>query len=383
MNQSEIGVGIIGYSIGKVHAHAWKGVDEYFHPKKLKPKLVAISGRSREKLELEASRFGFKRSYSDWRQLVDDREVQIVDNCSPPSIHPEPMIRAAELGKQLFCEKPLARNSEEAKTMLDAAERAKVKHMVGYNYRFLPAVLLAKKLIESGEMGRIYFFKGAYLNVNEGYDNPKFPYGWHHDSKIAGYGALSDLGTHAIDLARFLVGEISSVCGAKETFIKERPLRPDSDAYGTVDVDDLAIACMKFESGALGTLESCWLTAGRTDYLRFEIYGSRGSIRYNLERISELEVFKRGGDRALDGFRKIDVLNKEFHPYMKHYWSNQGGGFSWEHSFVNEFNHFIDCIADDKPVSPSGATFLDGYRNCRIMDAVVESSNSEKWVGTL
>ncbi|HKW04955.1 MAG TPA: Gfo/Idh/MocA family oxidoreductase [Nitrososphaerales archaeon] len=378
--RKELGIGIIGYSIGKVHAHAWSAVDEFFHPAKLNPRLVAICGRNKENLEIEANRFGFESSYSDWKDLVEDDRVSVVDNCSPPSTHLEPTILAASLGKHLFCEKPMARNSAEAKAMLDAAEKARVKHMVGYNYRFIPAVILARDMITSGQLGNIFYFKGSYLNVNEGYDNPGFPYGWHHDSGIAGYGALADLGTHALDLARFLVGEISSVSGASETFVKERPVSWGSKEKRKVDVDDLTVACMKFQNGALGILESSWLTPGRMDFLSFEVYGSLGAIKYNLERIHELEVFKSEDEPKIKGFRNVMVLNKKFHPYMSQYWSNQGGGFAWEHSFINEANHLINCIADDMPVSPNGATFYDGYRNCRIMDGIAASAKSEKWV---
>jgi predicted dehydrogenase len=379
-SRNELGIGIIGYSVGKAHAHAWSTVGEYFYPSKLRPRLVAICGRTAPKLEVEASRFGFERAYSSWKDLIKDEKVQVVDNCAPPSVHHDSMIEAAELGKNLVCEKPLARNAKEAREMLRSAEKARVKHMTGYNYRFLPAVLLARDMISSGQLGKIYYFKGSYLNVAEGLDNPAYPHGWHLDSAIAGYGALADLGTHAIDLARFLVGEVTSVSGATATYVKERPESQGASKKLKVDVDDLTVACMKFQNGALGTLEASWLTSGRTDYLGFEIYGTRGSIRYNLERIEELEVFKSDDDPRIKGFRRVLVLSKAFHPYMKHYWSNQGGGFSWEHTFVNEFNHYIECLADDSPIEPLGATFYDGYRNCLLMDGIIESAQKEKWI---
>ncbi len=376
----ELGIGIIGYSIGKAHARAWSSVDDYFHPTKLKPRLVAICGRDRRKASFEAERFGFERTYTDWSRLVDDEDVTLVDNCTPPFLHAEPMIEAARLGKHLFCEKPLARTAGEAKLMLDAAEKARVKHMVGYNYRFLPAVILARDMIRSGELGEIYLFKGAYLNSMGGYDDPHFPFRWHHSSESSGYGALSDLGTHVIDLARFLVGEIDSVSGASETFVKERPVSPGSRKMRKADSYDATIACMKFHNKALGMLETSWLTPGRSDYLRFEAYGSRGTVRFNLERIHELEVFKSDVDPKTRGFRKVQVLSGEHHPYMSAYWPGEGGGFAWEYTFVNEFNHYMNRIADDKPVGPEGATFHDGYRNCQALDAIARSSEKGKWV---
>ncbi len=178
--------------------------------------------------------------------MLETKTSRIFDNCAPPSLHPEPTIAAAEAGKQLVCEKPLAKNARDAKTILDAAERAGVKHMTGFNYRFLPAVTFARKLIKDGTLGKIHYYKGAYLNFNGGMDDPSYPLKWLHQSETAGYGALADLGSHAIDLARFLVGEVASVSGASETFIPERPIQEGSSEKGKVDVDDTTIACMKF-----------------------------------------------------------------------------------------------------------------------------------------
>lgn len=375
----EIGVGILGYSIGKAHAYGWQDLSRYFYPPKLKPKLVAIAGRSKDSVQFETNRFGIERTYSAWEDLIKDRSVEIFDNCAPPSLHPEPTIAAAEAGKQLVCEKPLARNAKDAKTMLDVAERAGVKHMVGFNYRFIPAIAFARKLIKEGALGKIHYFKGAYLNYNGGFDDPNYPLKWMHQSDAAGYGALTDLGSHAVDLARFLVGEVSSVSGASETFIKERPVQEGSQQKGKVDVDDTTIACMRFRDGALGLFEASWLTSGRIDYLRFEVYGTIGTIRFNLERLNELEVFIKDGRSELMGFRRVPVVGKD-HPYMKNFWTNQGIGFAWQYSFTNELNHYVECIAEDKPLGPMGATFLDGYRAMQILDAIAESSRSEKWI---
>ena len=375
----EIGVGILGYSIGKAHAYGWQDLSRYFYPSKLTPKLVALAGRSKEAVEFEANRFGFEKTYSKWEELVKDEKVEIFDNCAPPSLHPEPTIIAAEAGKHLVCEKPLAKNAKDARTMLDAAERAGVKHLTGFNYRFLPAVTFARKLIKDGTLGKIHFFKGGYLNFNGGFDDQRYPIKWLHQSKTAGYGALADLGTHAIDLARFLVGEVSSVSAASETFIKERPVQEGSLEKGAVDVDDTTIACMRFRDGALGLFETSWLTSGRIDYLRFEVYGTMGTLRFNLERLNELEVFIKDDRPDLTGFRRVPVVSKE-HPYMKKFWTNQGIGFAWQYSFTNELNHYVECLADDKPLGPIGATFHDGYKAMLILDAIAEANRTEKWV---
>ncbi len=379
MKDASLGIGIIGYSIGRIHAHAWQGVKEYYHPARLVPKLVAIAGRNLDRTNLEASRFGFKRAYDDWHKLVRDPEVDVVDNCAPPYLHAEATVQAAEAGKHLVCEKPMARNAKEAKDMLAAADKARVKHMVGYNYRFLSSVAYAKQMITGGVIGKIRYYKGSYLNSTSGYSSDKAPMDWHHTSKMAGYGALGDLGTHAIDMARFLAGEVDSVSALSATYVKKRPVTKGSKKLAAVDVDDVTIATMKFRSGAIGTLEAAWVTPGRTDYLAFEVFGSKGSIKFNLERLGELEVFVEGADPKYDGPRTVQVMARE-HPFMAYFQPLQAGGFSWEHTFVNELNHFAVCVAEDKPISPQGATFEDGYRNCLIMDAMMESSASGRRV---
>jgi predicted dehydrogenase len=375
----EFGVGIIGYSIGRVHAHGWQGVDEVFHPAKAKVRLVALSGRTNERVQLEAQRYGFKRTYADWRKLVADDEVDIVDNCAPPYLHAEATIAAAEKGKDLICEKPMARNSKEGHEMLRAAEKAGVAHMVGYNYRFVPAVALAKQIIEEGRLGRLYYYKGSYLNAYARYADPETPFDWHHSSEKAGYGALGDLGTHAIDLARFLAGEFNYVQSTSRNFVASRPEKKGSSKKVKVDVDDVTVSTLSFKNGAVGLLEAAWMTPGRRDFLAFEAHGSKGSLMFNLERLNELEVCLPGEDQMLEGPRNVLVLGRE-HPFMTRYWFNQAGGFSWENSFVNELNHYLECLVDGRPVSPQGATFLDGYRNCLIMDSMVESAKKGRRV---
>ncbi len=375
----EIGVGVLGYSIGRVHAHAWNNVSEVYHPLQLVPKLVALYGRTKSVVDFEAEKYGYARTYDDWEKVVKDEQVEVVDNCLPVSLHPEPMIAAAKMGKKLFSEKPLARRAKDAKKMLDAAEKAKVPHMVGYNYRFIPAVAAARQMIADGTIGKVLHFKGSYLTTNSGYDSPETTMRWQFQSDVSGYGALSDLGTHALDLARYLVGEVSAVASAQSTYIGERPVAGSPGKKGKVDVDDLTVAAMKFKNGALGTLDTSWLMPGRMDYLTFEVYGSKGALSYNLERINELGVYLTEQNPGSSGLRSVNVMTKES-PYVKQYWPNQGGGFGWDHTFVNEFHHYLSSINEGTPIGPQGATFLDGYRNCLIMDAIAESARSQKWV---
>ncbi|HUK28315.1 MAG TPA: Gfo/Idh/MocA family oxidoreductase [Candidatus Acidoferrales bacterium] len=380
--RTSLGIGMVGYNIGRVHSHAWLNMPLFYHPPPANPILVAIAGRNPDKVRDFARKFGYKRTYQNFRDLVKDSEVNIVDLCTPPYVHHEESIASFDAGKHVICEKPLARTGKEAKEMWKSAERAGVKHMTGFNYRFIPAVCYARKLIQEGFIGKLLHFRGAYLNIEVGdlgYLNPEFPLDWHFKRDTAGYGALSDLGSHIIDIARFLVGEVSAVAGATATFIKERPLPGTPNTKGIVEVDDSTVAAVKFANGALGTIEASWMAPGRKDFLRFEILGSEGSLRFNLERLNELEIFTLRDSNEQRGFRDVWTTSKT-HPFMDKFWTEQGGGFGWDHAFVNEVHHFTDCIVNDKPIEPIGATFFDGYRNCQIMDAIVESAETERWV---
>lgn len=373
---------MIGYSIGRAHAHAWLNMPLFYYPPPARPILVGISGRNSERVKAFAEKFGFKRTYEDWRTLVRDPEVDVVNVCTPPHLHAEASILALQSGKHVLCEKPLARSAKEAQAMLQAAERSGLKNMTGFNFRFIPAVSYAKKLIQEGFVGRILNFRGAYLNIelgDLGYINPDAPLDWHFKTETAGYGAISDLGSHILDLARFLVGEVESVAGATATFVKERPLPESPRKKGKVEVEDSAVACIKFTNSALGTIETSWMAPGRKDFLRFEVTGNEGSLRFNLERINELEIFTLKDPNEVRGFRNVLVTSRT-HPKMEKFWVEQGGGFGWDHSFVNETHHFTDCIVNNKKVGPDGATFLDGYKNCLLMDAIVKSAKDERWI---
>jgi len=382
LHQTTLGVGMVGYGIGRVHTHAWLNMPLYYYPPPARPVLVGVAGRDLERVKDFAEKYGYGKTYNNARDLVNDPKVDVVDLCTPPYAHSEIAVQAFESGKHVICEKPLARTGKEAKTMLQAAEKAGVKHMTAFNYRFIPAVNFARKLITEGFVGRVLNFRGAYLNIEVGdlgYINPDFPLDWHFKNETAGYGALSDLGSHILDLARFLVGEITSVAGATATYVKERPLPESRNRKGKVEVDDSAVAAVKFANDALGTIEASWMAPGRKDFLRFEILGSEGSLRFNLERLNELEIFSLKDPNELRGFRDVWTTSKA-HPYMEKFWFEQGGGFGWDHAFVNEVHHLTDCIVNDKPVEPIGATFLDGYKNCLLMDAINESASTERWV---
>jgi predicted dehydrogenase len=365
---AEIGVGMLGYAfMGKAHSNAYRTLTYMTWPPPLRPVLVGIAGRNEVAVVEAAKRYGFGSHVTDWRALVDDDRIGLFDNAGPNNLHAEPTIAAAQSGKHVLCEKPLGRTADESYDIWQAAARAGVKHMCAFNYRFVPAVRLAREMIEAGELGDIYHFRGRYLQ--EWIIDPQFERVWRLDRSVAGSGALGDLGAHVIDLGRFLVGEISSVSGIARTFIPERP-------GGTVDVDDAFEATVEFESGAVGTIEASRFCRGRKNALTFEINGSKGSLVFELERLNELQVHlvdSRPGARA-QGFRQV-LVSEADHPFWQWWWPH-GHIIGWEHTFVHEIHHLLQAIATDGVVRPYGADFEDGYRAAEVCDAILRSSES-------
>jgi predicted dehydrogenase len=360
----EIGVGMLGYAfMGKAHSNAYKTLAYMTWPPPLRPVLVAIAGRNEEAVSEAARRYGFARAVGDWNALIADERVSLFDNSGPNALHAEPTIAAAGAGKHVFCEKPLGRSAEESHRMWRAAADAGVVHMCAFNYRFVPAVRLAREMLEAGDLGEIYHFRGRYLQ--EWIIDPGFERVWRLDRAAAGSGALGDLGAHVIDLARYLVGEIASVSALTRTFIGERP-------GGHVDVDDAFEAAVEFEGGAVGTLEASRFCHGRKNAMSFEINGSRGSIVFELERLNELQVYIANG-RA-HGFRQVLVTEAD-HPFWEWWWPH-GHIIGWEHTFVHEIHHLLQAIAAGGSVRPHGADFEDGYRAAEVCDAIMRSAES-------
>jgi predicted dehydrogenase len=368
---------MLGYAfMGKAHSNALKTIPSMMYPPAAIPRLVAICGRNEEAVSEAAKRFGYEGYYTDWRQMLQNDAVDVFDNGGPNDAHAEPCIAAAKAGKHVFCEKPLGRTAEESKSMLDAVNKAGVKHMVAFNYRFVPAIVQAKKLIDSGALGRIFHYRAVYLQ--EWIIDPNFPKIWRLDKSVAGSGSLGDLGAHIVDLARFLIGEPKKVMGMLKTFVEERPL-PDGGGKGKVDVDDAFTALLEFENGAIGTVEASRFCQGRKNHEVLEINGEKGSIRFNLERMNELDVFWAGEQpNTTQGFHNV-LVSEPYHPYWENWWP-QGHMIGWEHTFVHEFDHFFRAIVGKGDVAPWGATFEDGYRNSVILDAISESARSGRLV---
>ncbi|MCC6166711.1 MAG: Gfo/Idh/MocA family oxidoreductase [Caldilineaceae bacterium] len=374
----EVGVGMLGYAfMGKAHSNAFRTIPYMMYPPPAIPRMVAIAGRNEEAVREAARRYGYERYYTDWRKMLEDEEIQLFDNGGPNDAHAEPSIAAAQAGKHVLCEKPLGRTAEESKRMRDAVMKTGVKNMVAFNYRFVPAIRQIRKLVESGTLGQIYHFRAVYLQewIMPHYNTPLI---WRLQKSAAGSGALGDLGAHIIDLARYLVGEISSVSAMTKTFIPERP-KLDGSGMGKVDVDDAFAAVVEFDNGALGTLEASRFAAGRKNGQVLELNAEKATIRFNLERINELEVFWIDDEpKETRGFHNV-LVSEPYHPWWENWWP-QGHMIGWEHTFVHEITHLLDCIVNDKPVSPIGADFEDGYRAAAVCDAVLESAGRKRQV---
>jgi predicted dehydrogenase len=373
----EIGIGMLGYAfMGKAHSHAMLNIAHMMYPPPAVPRLVGIAGRDEQAVAEAARRYGYDGYYTDWRAMLDNDDIQLFDNGGPNDTHADPCILAAERGKHILCEKPLARTADESQMMLEAVQKAGVKNMVAFNYRFVPAIRQIRKLVDSGLLGQIYHFRAVYLQewVMAHYNLPMI---WRLQKSLAGSGALGDLGAHIIDLGRYLVGEVKSVSGMTRTFIEERPW--GDGTMGKVDVDDAFTALLEFDNGAIGTVEASRFAAGRKNGQRIEINAEKASIVFNLERLNELEIFWVGDEPTeAQGFRNV-LVSEPSHPWWENWWP-QGHIIGWEHTFVHEITHLLDCIVNDGDVAPIGADFVDGYRNSVICDAILESAASKRQV---
>ena len=364
----DVGIGMVGHGfMGRAHAHAYRTLSYMTWPPPLRPRLVGVAGRDRAATSAAAYRYGYDHAVSDWRELIADKRVQVLDNTGPNDAHAEPTIAAAEAGKHVICEKPLGRTADEAHEIWRRVAATGVTHMCGFNYRFVPAVRLAKAMIAAGELGEILHFRGRYLQ--EWIVDPSVEMAWRLRRDVAGSGALGDLGAHVFDLGRFLVGEISAVSGLTRTFVSDRP-------GGRVDVDDAFEATVEFSQGAVGTIEASRFCPGRKNALSWEVNGTRGSIAFDLERLNELRVHLPGSpsERHAQGFRTVMVSESD-HPFWEHWWP-PGHMIGWEHTFVHELHHLLSAVAAGESVVPFGADFADGYRAAEICDAVLRSAQS-------
>ena len=380
----ELNVAIIGYKfMGKAHSNAWKNVNNFFDVP-FRPVLKVACGRNKEGVQEFADRWGWEEVETDWKKVVDRDDIDIIDISAPPALHHEIALAAAKAGKHIFCEKPISLNAAEALEMAEAADKAGVVHYVNHNYRRCPAVVLAKQMIDEGKIGRIYHWRGCYLQ--SWWLDPNFPLTWHMQKEIAGSGQSGGINSHSVDLAHYLVGDIKRVTGIATNFITERPL-PEGAASGTfsagevsekmgkVTVEDAISMVVEFENGALGSFEATTYAIGRENYNYFEIYGSKGAVIFNLERMNELQYFSAEDAETEKGFRTIQVTNPA-HPYIANWWP-PAHIIGYEHEFHHAVVDFLKAIDGGEPIHPN---FYDGYKVMQVLEASLKSSETRRQI---
>src|SRR5262250_2887627 len=358
--KKKVNVAMIGHRFKQVH---------HFFDVPFEPVMKAICGRNEQEVKKAADTFGWEEHCVSWERLVERKDIDVIDICTPGDTHLPIAVAAAQAKKVVFCEKPLANTLAEARQMLDAVRSNSVMHMICFNYRRAPAVALARQVIAEGSIGKIHHYRGTYLQ--DWIIDPDFPRVWRLEKAKAGSGALGDIASHSVDLARYLVGEITEVAGLLKTFIAERPL-PDGSGMGPVDVDDAALALVRFDRGAIGTIEGTRFATGRKNYNRFEINGSKGSVAFDLERMNELEVYKEEG--ANSGFKTV-LATDASHPYIGAWWP-PGHIIGYEHTFTHTVYDLLKSVAGRKVPTPN---FDDGVRNQRVLDAIERSAKSKQW----
>ena len=372
----QVGIGVLGYGfMARAHSNAYKKIPYIYWPPAAMPQLVAICGRTEDRVSEAARRYGFAGYYTDWHAMLEDPRIQVFDNCAPHHLHVEPVLAALAAGKHVVCEKPIALSSEDAYRMLQAARTAGVKHMAGFNYRFVPAVRLAHDLIAKGTIGEVYQFRGQYLQ--ESLHDPDRPLGrWvEPESRSVGGFRRARLSPDGHGpLPRRRGGHHQLAVAA----LRPGARLPDGSRFAP-SWDDACLSLVEFENGAVGTIEASRVATGRKNALSWEINGSRGSIAFDLERLNELQVYLADGPVSeLVGFQDV-IVTEPGHPFARVWWP-RGHIVGWEHAHINELYHFLEAVALDQEVGPLGATLEDGYRAAVINDAMMEASASGRKV---
>ena len=378
-SRSPLRVGMIGYAfMGVAHSHAWRTAPRFFDLP-LTPELTELAGRDTAAVSAAADRLGWAGTETDWHRVVERDDVDLVDICTPGETHAEMAIAALEAGKHVLCEKPLANSVAEAEAMAAAAARAAgqgVRAMVGFTYRRVPAVSLARKLVADGRLGTIRHVRAQYLQ--DWIADPAAPMSWRLQKDKAGSGALGDIGAHVVDLTQFITGQaLTGVSALLETFVRKRPLPASTGALGgvagegmgEVTVDDAAVFLGRFTGGALATFEATRFALGRKNAIRIEINGSAGSLSFDFEDMNVLEFFDGSDPADTAGFRRI-VVTEPGHPYVAAWWP-PGHGLGYEHGFTHQVVDLVTALgAGDQP-RPS---FAEGLQVQRVLDAVERSA---------
>jgi predicted dehydrogenase len=376
MNKKPWNVGLIGCGfMGRAHSNAYRKVGNFFDLP-LQPVLKAACARTHSDVTAFANNWGYESVETDWRRMIDRKDIDAIDICTPNDTHREIALAAAAAGKAILCEKPLARTAAEGADMIAAVERAKVPNIVWYNYRRVPAVTLAKQLIDAGKLGKIFHYRAAFLQ--DWTISSELPQGgaglWRLDKNVAGSGVTGDLLAHCIDTAMWLNGGIDCVTAMTETFIKERKHNLTGKVE-SVGIDDACAFLARFGNGSLGTFESTRYARGHKALYTFEINGEHASIRWDLHDLHRLEYFDHRDDSLTRGWRSIHVTDREM-PYMSHWWV-PGLQIGYEHSFVHQVADFLEALGQGKEAAP---TFRQAQLTQEVCDAVLKSAASKQWV---
>jgi predicted dehydrogenase len=372
----KLNIGMIGYGfMGRTHSNAFRQVTRFFDVP-FEPVLKVVCARNAERARAFAANWGFERIETDWRKVVDAPDIDLVDIASPNDTHAEIAIAAAKAGKMVMCEKPLGRNAAEAEGMVDAVERAGVPNMVWYNYRRVPAVTLARAMMNENRLGRIFHYRAKFLQ--DWTISAELPQGgeglWRLDVNVAGSGVTGDLLAHTIDTAMWLNGPIAEVTALTETFIKERK-HSLSGKMEPVRIDDASLFLARFENGSLATFEATRYARGHKALYTLEINGERGSLMWDLHDLHRLQFFDHRDEGQLRGWRDIHITDRE-HPYMSRWWV-PGLQIGYEHTFIHQAADFLNAAGEGKSAAP---TFRDGLLTDYVTDAVLESGRTRQWV---
>jgi predicted dehydrogenase len=378
-NKKTLRIGLVGYGfMGRTHSNGYNRIPNFFPDLSYTPVLQAVCGRNEEKVKAFAEQWGYASYETDWQKLIARDDIDAIDICAPNDMHAEIAIAAANAGKMVLCEKPLSRTLAEGEQMVTAVEKAGVKNMIWYNYRRIPAVTLAKNIVDSGKLGKIFHYRANFLQ--DWTISPDVPQGgtaaWRLDVNVAGSGVTGDLLAHCIDTAMWLNGGIKDVSAMTETFVKQR-MHQVSGKMEKVGIDDACAFICHFENGSLGLFESTRYARGHKALYTFEINGEHGSIAWDLHDLNRLEFFDHGDESQIRGWHSIHVTDGD-HPYMDKWWV-PGLSIGYEHSFVHQAADFLKSLETGETCSP---TFQESLETQKVCEAVLKSAKNRSWEDT-
>ncbi|MDH3251506.1 MAG: Gfo/Idh/MocA family oxidoreductase [Ignavibacteria bacterium] len=370
--KKEINVGIIGFGqMGRIHAYAYRSIPLYYDGEPCRVVLKAVCDANKELAQKGVDQAGFTHATTDYKELVARPDIDVVNICTPNRFHKEAVLEALRNGKHVYCEKPLAYDEKEAREIVSAADASGLKHQITSEYRFIPAVMKAREMIDQGFVGRVFQFRGLYLH--SGYIDPKRPREWRMQKEVIGGGVLVDLGPHILDLMHYLVGDVLEVSATMETFFKERPLPENPSAMGKVEVEDAITALVRFRNGAIGTVDLSRVATGAEDELRFEIHGQNGALAFNLMKPNEILAFDATDQKPRQGYKHITTGQKYPAPAVM---PAPKFTMGWIRSHVAAQYHFLDCVVNDRMPSPD---FHDALKLHHLLECMYRSVESRNW----